>query len=44
LEAHKTRYYPYSNFLSNVLGYVDKNDKPFYGIEEYFDDILRGQD
>ena len=44
LESYKTRYYPYGNFLSNVLGYVDRNGKPFYGVEEYFDDILRGQD
>ncbi len=44
LESYATRYYPYSDFLSNVLWYVDKNDHAFYGIEQYFDEILRGRD
>ncbi len=44
LESYTTRYYPYGDFLSNVLWYVDKNDESFYGIEQYFDDILRGKD
>ncbi|HKL43929.1 MAG TPA: penicillin-binding protein 2 [Candidatus Absconditabacterales bacterium] len=44
LESYVNRYYPYGSFLSNVLGYVDKNDEAYYGIEQYFDDILRGKD
>ncbi|MCK9467303.1 MAG: penicillin-binding protein 2 [Candidatus Absconditabacterales bacterium] len=44
LETFVNRYYPYGSFLSNVLGYVDKNGVPFYGIEQYFDDMLRGKD
>ncbi|HRX64037.1 MAG TPA: penicillin-binding protein 2 [Candidatus Absconditabacterales bacterium] len=44
LESYTKRYYPYGNFLSNVLGYVDKNGESFYGIEQYFDDVLRGKD
>ena len=44
LESYDTRYYPYGNFLSNVLWYVDRHDQSFYGIEQYFDDILRGKD
>ncbi|HPC34800.1 MAG TPA: hypothetical protein PLP73_03970, partial [Candidatus Absconditabacterales bacterium] len=44
LETFVNRYYPYGSFLSNVLGYVDKNGTAFYGIEQYFDDMLRGKD
>lgn len=44
LETFTTRYYPYWSFLSNVLGYVDKNGEAFYGIEQYFDEQLRGHD
>lgn len=44
LEPYVSRYYPYWSFLSNVLWYVDKNGIAFYGIEQYFDDMLRGKD
>jgi cell division protein FtsI/penicillin-binding protein 2 len=44
LEATSRRYYQYGSFLSNVLGYVDKNGDAFYGIEQYFDSLLRGHD
>ena len=44
LEPNVTRYYPYGGFLSNVLGYVDKNWNAFYGIEQYFDELLRWND
>jgi len=44
LEPYTSRYYPYWSFLSNVLWYVDKNGVAFYGIEQYFDDMLRGKD
>ena len=40
LEPNATRYYPYWEFMSNVLWYVDKNWEAFYGIEKYFDNIL----
>lgn len=40
-EAYSKRYYQYWSFLSNVLWFVDKNNKAFYGIEEYFDNILK---
>ena len=42
LESYTSRYYPYGDFMANILGYVDKNGKAYYGIEEYFDDILKG--
>jgi len=41
LEPYTTRYYPYENFMANILGYVDKNGVAYYGIEQYFDDILK---
>ena len=40
LEPHATRYYPYGEFMSNVLWYVDKNWEAFYWIEKYYDNIL----
>jgi penicillin-binding protein 2B len=30
--------------MSNILGFVDPNGKPLYGIEEYFDKELAGRD
>ena len=44
LEPNATRYYPYGEFMSNVLWYVDKNWEAFYGIEKYFNNILEGVD
>lgn len=43
-ESYDKRYYPYGNFLSNVLWYVNNNSIAYNGIEQYFDDILRGKD
>lgn len=40
-ESYAKRYYQYGSFLSNILWFVDKNNKAFYGIEEYFDNILK---
>ena len=40
LEPFTQRYYPFGSFLSNVLGYVNKNGQVFYGIEQYFDNLL----
>lgn len=44
LESYSTRYYPYWSFMSNVLWFVHKSWTPIYGIEQYFDWILRGKD
>ena len=44
LEPNATRYYPYGEFMSNVLWYVDKNWEAFYGIEKYFNNILQWVD
>lgn len=37
------RYYPEAQFAANVLGFVDKEGKGQYGIEETFDKILKGK-
>ena len=44
LEPTTTRYYPYWEFMSNILWYVDKNWEAFYGIEKYFNNILEWVD
>lgn len=43
-ESYDKRYYPYGNFLSNILWYVNNSSVAYNGIEQYFDDILRGTD
>lgn len=43
-ESYAKRYYQYGSFLSNILWFVDKNNKAFYGVEEYFDNILKWKD
>lgn len=43
-EKTSKRYYPYGNFMSNILGFVDNNNKALYGIEEYFDTELAWHD
>lgn len=43
LEPVTTRYYPYGEFMANILGYVDKAGNAFYGIEQYFDTMLKGK-
>ena len=40
LEPNVTRYYPYGEFMSNVLWYVDKNGDAYYWIEKYYDNVL----
>jgi len=44
LEPYTRRYYPYGDFMSHILGYVNKNDQVYYGIEQFFDHFLRGKD
>ena len=44
LEPTTTRYYPYGEFMSNILWYVDKNWEAFYGIEKYFNNVLEWVD
>ena len=44
LEPNTTRYYPYWEFMSNVLWYVDKNWDAYYWVEKYYDNILQWVD
>lgn len=39
----KQRDYPYGEFASHILGFVNKDGKGQYGAEEYWDDIMAGQ-
>lgn len=39
-----SRTYPGNELAAHVLGYVNKQEKPSYGIEKLFDFYLRGQD
>lgn len=38
------RFYPENNLASHVLGYLNKEDDPVYGLELYYDEKLKGQD
>ena len=42
LEPYTTRYYPYGDFMANILWFVDKNWVAYYWIEQYYDDMLKG--
>lgn len=44
LEPQAIRYYPYWEFMSNVLWYVDKNWDAYYWVEKYYDNILEWVD
>ncbi len=43
LEGQYYRFYPENNFMSQVMGFVDYNGDGKYGIEEYYDGILKGE-
>ena len=43
LEKYQTRYYPYGQFAANVLGFYSKDGYALYGIEQYFDEFLKGK-
>ncbi|GFN30388.1 penicillin-binding protein 2B [Paenibacillus curdlanolyticus] len=38
------RYYPKNSMAAQLLGYVDKEGKANYGLESFFDEVLRGED
>ena len=38
-----SRYYPYHNLVSQVVGYVDRDHKGQFGIERQFDPLLNGK-
>jgi len=43
LQAEYSRFYPENESLSQVLGFVDRQGDGKYGVEEYYDGILKGQ-
>jgi len=43
-EYEKIREYPYGEFASHLLGFVNQEGQGQYGVEEYFDNVLRGEE
>ncbi|MDQ7023865.1 MAG: hypothetical protein Q9M97_10380 [Candidatus Gracilibacteria bacterium] len=43
LEPNSHRFYPENKAASQVLGFVNKEGKGYYGIEGYFNEILKGE-
>ena len=44
LEATSTRYYPYSELASSVIGFTNADGTGIYGIESQYEEILAGTD
>lgn len=44
LEEEIFRYYPQKNVLANVVGFVSADQQGQYGVEGYYDDVLRGEE
>jgi stage V sporulation protein D (sporulation-specific penicillin-binding protein) len=42
LQSENWRFYPESTLAASVLGYVDNSGEGNYGIEQHFNDILKG--
>ena len=42
LFTDSTRYYPYGNFLSHVLGFVGSDEQGLAGLENRYEDVLSG--
>jgi cell division protein FtsI/penicillin-binding protein 2 len=40
---HLQRSYPEKDLGSNILGFVNREGKGFFGVEEWFDDLLAGE-
>ena len=43
-EAQNTRYYPEGTLLAHALGFVGSDNQGLFGLEYYYDDLLRGED
>jgi len=44
LQPENWRFYPENSLAASLLGYVDNSGEGNYGIEQHFNDILKGQD
>jgi cell division protein FtsI/penicillin-binding protein 2 len=42
VESHAKRVYPGEELAAHLLGFVNDNDNGFYGVEGYYDAMLRG--
>ena len=40
----RQRFYPHDHFASHILGFVNRDGFGQYGVEEYWDDVLRGEE
>ncbi len=43
-EAQSSRYYPKETLAAHVLGFCGSDNQGLYGLEYYYDDILKGKD
>ena len=43
-EAQTTRYYPEETLLAHVLGFVGSDNQGLFGLEYYYEDLLKGED
>jgi cell division protein FtsI/penicillin-binding protein 2 len=44
LGQRKSRFYPFETMASKILGFVDADSDGNYGIEGYYNEVLRGQE
>lgn len=44
IDEEKVRSYPYKTFASHILGFVNKDGAGQYGLEEYWNDVLSGEE
>ncbi len=44
LKSEKIRYYPFGSLASHILGFVGGDNSGQYGIEGYYNDILKGKE
>jgi cell division protein FtsI/penicillin-binding protein 2 len=43
-ESDQVREYPYSDFAAHILGFVNSDGEGQYGVEEYWNDTLKGKE
>jgi cell division protein FtsI/penicillin-binding protein 2 len=44
IKEEEIRYYPQEELASHIMGFVDANGDGQYGLEEYYDDVLKGKE
>jgi len=42
IDPDNKRYYPYNNLAAQILGFCGTDDQGLFGIESYWDDVLKG--